>query len=697
MGAVPGLRLRGSPDANPPGECDNPPMTPAGLPRLHAFPLIMAAAGWLMAAAFIGVMALIDYRLSQVGRNDLTQMRGAGLLWIAPILSAATVGSALMIRRPRHPAGWLFLLFGVTLAATGVIDTYAAYGAVARRGSVPAADLVAVVGDLTFIPWLMILTLILLVTPGGWGNSPRWRIAAWAAMVSGAAAILLHLLEPYRGDYESLGVIHNPLAISRLTGPLQVAGTVALIVLHVVLVGSAAAIVFRFRRAKDGRGRQLRWMAFAAIPFPVLVVGAFVAATLDNQLLLGIMAGGFVAIIPIAAGLAIEQDQLYDADRLLSRGLTYSLLTALLVGCYAVVVVFVGQSLGDLGGNSQAPVVIATLATVSVTAPLRRWLQDGVDRRFHRRRFEAVTTVQRFVRDPSPTVSLEDVLRAATGDPTLAVVYWVEDRALWVTADGETGAVGEPFVEVARNGMPLARISFDPGRTERTVVEAASAAGLSELENARLRAAIALQLVEVRESRSRIVEAQLAERRKIERNLHDGAQQRLLALALQLRAAEVSGDQARAMQTLGSAIDEIQVAVRELRDLANGLHPSVLTDGGLQAALDTLAAHTAVNVRLEATAQRFAPATEEAAWFIACEAVTNAVKHAVSTMVEIRACEKDGCLLLVIEDDGIGGADPAGHGLRGIADRAEAAGGRLRVEARPGGGTIVAAELPCAL
>ena len=289
------------------------------------------------------------------------------------------------------------------------------------------------------------------------------------------------------------------------------------------------------------------------------------------------------------------------------------------------------------------------------------------------------------------------MLRAATGDPTLAVVYWVEDRALWVTADGETGAVGEPFVEVARNGLPLARISFDPGRTERTVVEAASAAGLSELENARLRAAIALQLVEVRESRSRIVEAQLAERRKIERNLHDGAQQRLLALALQLRAAEISGDQARAMQTLGSAVDEIQVAVRELRDLANGLHPSVLSDGGLQAALETLAVHTAVNVRLEATAQRFAPATEEAAWFIACEAVTNAVKHAVSTMVEIRTCEKDGCLLLVIEDDGIGGADPAGRGLRGIADRAEAAGGRLRVEARPGGGTIVAAELPCAL
>jgi signal transduction histidine kinase len=602
-----------------------------------------------------------------------------------------------MIRRPRHPAGWLFLSLAIAITASGVIDGYAAYGAVARRGSLPAADFVAVVGDLTFIPWLMILTLILLVTPGGRVHGPRWRIAAWAAMVSGAAAVVLHLLEPYRGDYASLGLIHNPIALNSLATPLQMAGFVALIVLQAVLLAAAAAIVFRFRRAKDGPRRQLRWMAFAAIPFPVLVVGAFVAASLDNQVLHAIMAGGFLAIIPIAAGLAIEQDHLYDADRLLSRGLTYGLLTALVVGCYAVVVVFVGDSLGDLGGSSQVPAVVATLAAISVAMPLRRWLQDGIDRRFNRRRFEAIATVQRFIRDPSPGVSLEEVLCAAIGDPVLAVAYWIEDRTLWVTASGEPAVADELFVEVTRNGMPLARICFNPVRAERTVVEAVSAAALSELENARLRAAIALQLVEVRESRSRIVEAQLAERRKIERNLHDGAQQRLLALALQLRAAEISGDPLRAMQTLGGAVDEIQVAVRELRDLANGLHPSVLTDGGLGAALDTLAAHTAVNIHLETTGQRFAPATEEAAWFIACEAVSNAVKHAVPTMVEIRACEQNGRLLLLIEDDGIGGADPAGRGLRGIADRAEAAGGRLRVEARPGGGTIVAAELPCAL
>lgn len=672
-------------------------MTTAIARRRPALPTVMAIGGWLTVAALIGVIAFIDHRLSEVGRSDLQQLRGASGLYLVPILSAATVGSALTIRRPGHPAGWLFLALAVAVTASGVLDGYAAYGAVARRGSLGAADVVAVVGDLTFIPWIMILTLILLVTPTGRVNGRRWRIAAWVAMVSGTVAIVVHLLEPYRGDYASLGVIRNPVALDSVAGTLRTTSLVSVVILHAVLLAAAGAIVLRFRRSKGGLRRQLRWMAFAAIPFPALVIGAFVAASLGNEVLLSITAGGFLAVIPIAAGLAIEQDHLYDADRLLSRGLTYGLLTALVVACYAVVVVFVGESLGDLGGSSQVPAVVATLAAMSAAIPLRRWIQDGIDRRFNRRRFEAVATVQRFVRDPSPGISLEDVLRSAIGDPGLAVAYWIEERALWVTAGGEQGALVEPCLEVERNESPLARICFDPARAERTVVEAVSAAALSELENARLRAAIALQLVEVRESRSRIVEAQLAERRKIERNLHDGAQQRLLALALQLRAAEISGDPARAMQTLGSAVDEIQLAVRELRDLANGLHPSVLTDGGLHAALDTLAAHAAVNVRLEATAQRFAPATEEAAWFIACEAVTNAVKHAGPTVVEIRLCEERGRLLLVIEDDGIGGADPAGRGLRGIADRAEAAGGRLRVEARPGGGTIVAAELPCAL
>jgi signal transduction histidine kinase len=248
---------------------------------------------------------------------------------------------------------------------------------------------------------------------------------------------------------------------------------------------------------------------------------------------------------------------------------------------------------------------------------------------------------------------------------------------------------------VQRRGVLLAAIGFDGARVERRTAEEAAAEARAELENARHRATIARQLVEVRESRARIVAAQLAERRKIERNLHDGAQQRLLGLALQLRAAEVSQNPDRAWHTIDTAVDQLQQAVGELRDLANGLHPAALSDGGLVAALDDLADRTPLPMRLAVTADRFAPEVEAAAWFIACEAVANAVKHAAPRSVAIWVRQKDDLLQLEIADDGVGGADPAGQGLRGIADRAEAAGGRLAVEARPGGGTVVIAELPC--
>jgi len=227
-----------------------------------------------------------------------------------------------------------------------------------------------------------------------------------------------------------------------------------------------------------------------------------------------------------------------------------------------------------------------------------------------------------------------------------------------------------------------------------------AAAAAAELENVALRAAVALQLSEVRDSRARIVATQLAERHRIERNLHDGAQQRLLALAFQLRAAQLRADDSDAGRALSHDLDvavaELQAAVAELRALANGLHPALLTDGGLAAALEDLAARAPVPVHLHVTPDRFTPAVEAAAWFVACEAVANSVKHAHAGAVEIVAARRNGSLHVAIRDDGVGGADPMGPGLRGLSDRAEAVGGRLRIGPGPSGrGTEVDLELPC--
>ncbi len=664
----------------------------SGWRRLR-FPLAAVVVGWLGIATCVGVGQFLDHRLSEVGRDDLVLSYEVVVGFVVAILSAAVVGSALILRRPRHPVGWLYLVLAVSVSSSAILDSYTLYGGVARPGSLPATWLVGVLADAIFIPWLALLAFVLLLTPAGRFTSRTARLAGMAAAVGGVVALGAALFRPYRGQYADLGTIENPLAREGLADPLAVVGTIALVVLHLGLLTGAALLLLRFRNARDPAGSRLRWLALAAIPFAILVVGAWVAATMDNQVVLALAGGGFLAIIPIAAGLAIERDRLYDVDRLLSRGLTYSLLTAGLVTCYAVVVLVVGEA---VGGDSQLPTVVATLVTVSLALPARRGLQQALDRRFNRRQFEAVAAMRRFVREPSPSTTVEQALRAALDDDSVGISYWIDERDCWVDEKGNAVAPSVDAMAVDRRGARIAAVRVDSQRTERSTVEAVIAEALPELENARLRAAIALQLVEVRESRARIVAAQVAERRKLERNLHDGAQQRLLATALHLRAAEVGDDPVAMRATLDEAVQQLQLAVSDLRELANGLHPSVLADGGLAAALDDLAARTPVAVRLNVTAERFPAAVEEAAWYVACEAVTNAVKHAGPKLIDIAACRREDRLQLRVEDDGCGGADPRGNGLRGIADRAEAAGGWLTVGERPAGGTVVTAELPCA-
>ncbi|MEX1103360.1 MAG: histidine kinase [Dehalococcoidia bacterium] len=661
---------------------------------VQALSYVAAIGAWLAIAACLAAGLVLDEKLRDAGRGDLVGSE-AGFLYLIPMASAAAVGSVLVVRRPGHPVGWLFLAFAVVLPGSFVLDQYAAYGALARRGSLPAADFVAVVGDQIFIPWLMLPALILLLTPTGRLTVRPSRLAGLAIVGGGAVAFTAAMFRPYRGAHQSLGLIENPLALDEISGPLSIVGWTALVIMHLGVIAAAVLLAVRFWTAQGDERRQLRWLALAAIPFPILVVGAFVAAVLNQELILTFLAAGFVAAIPVAALLAIEQYRLYDVDRLLSRGLTYSLLTALLVGCYAVVVIFVSEALGGLAGSSQIAAVVATLAVVSLANPARRRLQDALDRRFNRRRFDAVATVRRHVADPARDVPLDHVLRDALSDPGLRVAYWIEDRELWVGQDGLQATPPPDALLVEHAGLALASVSLDAARADLATARAVVAAARPELENERLRAAIALQLAEVRESRGRIVAAQQAERERIERNLHDGAQQRLLALALELRAAEVSGEPGRAQSTLRRGVDELQLAIQELRDLANGLRPAALQDGGLAAALDMLANRTPIAVRVTATDRRFEPALEEAAWFIACESVANAVKHARPTGIDIYAGADNGCLVLTVADDGSGGADPAGRGLRGIADRAEAAGGRLVVSDRAEGGTLVLAELPC--
>jgi signal transduction histidine kinase len=252
---------------------------------------------------------------------------------------------------------------------------------------------------------------------------------------------------------------------------------------------------------------------------------------------------------------------------------------------------------------------------------------------------------------------------------------------------------------VTRAGIPLGLVLHGPIDEERPgrLEEAVEAAGLA-IEIVRLRVELRRQLEQVEASRTRIVAAGYAERRRIERDLHDGAQQRLVSIGLTLRHAqhELGAGANGARGLLDGAVDEIARAIEELRELARGVRPAQL-DAGLAPALAEIAARARLPVEVRTCGARFPEDVEAAAFFIASEALTNAVKHARASRVTLSAESVDGALVVSVGDDGIGGAAPSrGSGLRGLADRVEAHGGTLSLESVEGRGTMLIAELPCA-
>jgi signal transduction histidine kinase len=652
-----------------------------------------SALAWALAATSLVVAVLFDRRLGGIGRPDLETFAVETCVLVAAIASALVVGSVLSVRRPEHPVGWLFLALGVSMSAAGAIDGYAAYGAVARPGVLPAAGAAAHLGDVSFVPWLVIVAAVLHLTPTGSALTRRWALALRVTVVAGVLAVLSGVFGDRTLDppFDEVG---NPWAIDSLVTPLRLVGAVATTAVGLGLILGGVSMVTRYGRSVGADRQRLRWMYLAAAPLPLLVPAAFVSAWSGHPVALLVATGGFVVTVPVAAGLAIARFHLYEVDRILSRTFTYLALSALLAATYAAVVVATGRALSGLADSSAVAAVIATLVAVTVASPARTAIQDGLDRRFDRRRFEAVRLVQDWSRSPDGG-EVDDVVRRAVDDPTLAVSYWSPRRGRWSTAEGMPTSPDADAVEVVREGRPVARVSFDSTTVDRGIIEAVCAVAASELDNAGLRAAISAQLVEVNESRARIAAAQTAERRRLERNLHDGAQQRLLALAMRLQAAQLNGSSDRLSEALADGVEELQATTAELRDLANGLHPAMLSDGGIAAALDDLARRSPMPIDINAIDARFDPEIEACAWFVACEAVTNAQKHSGASLIAIHVDVPDGWLDLTVEDDGRGGADRHGSGLQGIRDRAEAAGGTLDVGDRPSGGTRIHARLPC--
>jgi signal transduction histidine kinase len=316
-----------------------------------------------------------------------------------------------------------------------------------------------------------------------------------------------------------------------------------------------------------------------------------------------------------------------------------------------------------------------------------------------RTHFFRTTTMARLIEQLAADRDVRDALADALGDPTLEVAYWLPERG-YVDREGHPADEdGRSVTEIEHEGRCVGALLHAAvlEETPDLLFEAAAAAGLA-MENARLEVELRARLEALKASRARLVEAGDAERRRLGRDLHDGAQQRLVALMIELQLArenfEKQPDIAREM--IDSAFGNAQAAVGELRDLASGIHPAVLSQRGLEAGLESLASRAPIPVEIDSDLdQRFPLPVETAAYFVVAEALTNVAKYAQATYVAVTVRRDDGCALLDIRDDGVGGADiGGGSGLRGLADRVGALDGTLDVHSPPGAGTVIKARIP---
>jgi len=626
-------------------------------------------------------------------------------LWFLPFLYAALlapviVGLLIANRQPRNVIAWIMLLGPV-----GLVGPWVTLAIALGEGW-------ALQVDRANWPFLYAWPIaVAFVFPDGRLLSPRWRWGVTLAVFSFAGFMTLAMFDPspFYGDDAA---IPNPLAGNTVGETLRVdvLNWVFLFGMLASLCAGAYAIRLRLRRSTGVERLQTLWLAWAASLVPIVLLlcllsgllGYALGVTFVDLIVFPMLLGLWVATAG-AVGVAVTRHGLYTIERLVNRTLVYVSLTALLVAAYAAITIGIGVL---VGGDSPWVIAPATLAVAVAFRPLRARIQDLVDRRYRRARYEGVRLVRAFedeVRDGRRAPEeIGTVLGEALGDPLAELYFWLPETEAYADA---TGSIVKDLPsderarrEIERDDARTGVLLHDPTLLERRdLLDGVLAAAALSIEMARLRVEVRLQLAEVEASRTRIVEAGYEERRRLERDLHDGAQQRLVSLGVQLRRLQLSLP--RGAEVLSPAIDqavgEVGATIADLRQIAAGVRPARLDDG-LAAALRDLARSAPVPVDVEAPRERVAASVEAAAYFIACEALTNAVKHGAPSKVAVRAVRENGTLHVSVADDGVGGAVVRrGSGLAGLRDRVAAHGGTFEVVSPHGGGTRVEVAIPC--
>jgi signal transduction histidine kinase len=647
----------------------------------------------------------------------------------------STLG-ALVVRRAGNRIGWMLLGEGLGATVIALTSGYAIVGVLTHPGALPGPKVVGAMSEVVFVPIVTTLELLLMVFPSGALPSRRWRpLVAGAMGITGVAVVGFIVSSRQVGLPAPGGVslqFPNPLAIRSLGHGVSTAllGTLPSFSVFAVLLFAAAAValVVRYRSGDSVLRQQIKWVAslavLAVVCQAVLALALAIAGS-DSPAVLG--AGLLSALvilvgIPIAITIAILKYGLYQIDIIINRTVVYGLLAAALTAIYVTIVVGIGTLAGYGGGP-----VLTTTAAVAIALlfqPLRRRAQRMANRLVYGERATPYQVLSDFAENMAGTLGLDQVLDRmasvlADGTGATRVDVWIRvgsdlrPAATWprdaaapeplaLSNQGELPWIeGATRVVAVRQGDELlGALALQKPRNEplsvgedRLLQHLASQAGLV-LRNARLTAELRAKIDELRASRRRLVEAQDQERRKIERNLHDGAQQRIVALKVQLGLlGRFVGDEERVKLMSQQLQDALQEALEDLRDLARGIYPPLLAEQGLPAALEAQARRAVVKTTVESDGLgRYPQEVEAAVYFCALEAMQNVAKYADAASTVIRLAERDGNLLFEIQDDGRGfKLDGTGYGtgLQGMVDRLDAIGGTLDVTSEPGRGTLV--------
>jgi signal transduction histidine kinase len=698
-------------------------------------PKVIAVGGLvIIVATFLGDVPLQFSLAHAAPLTNSESYGGSGggslpdILFAVSMLLLAPLAALIGVRHPRNPVGWLLLGAIFVIAVTSLIGDYGAYAVLISPG-LPGGVFTVGITAYSWLPFVVLLVVLpLQVFPDGHLLSPRWRWLMWASCVGLVVGTVGNTFSAQSRQLSSFpqfrtGPLSTVFGYSRLALPfLGLCGVLGLV-----------SLVLRYRRSSSDVRHQIRWLLFAGllyvIPFTVFIV---VLATTQISLtpLAAISLLGLVSV-PFAMAIAVLKYRLYNIDIIISRSLVYGSLAVLISAVYVGIAVGIGALIGGGGRPNLWLSILATAIVAVGFAPVRERLQRIANRLVYGRRATPYEVLAAFSERVSETYSVDEVLPRmarvlAEGTVAERAEVWLRgERMLRVAAVWpKESSAPEPIalqgtelpelpgsdliVPVRYQDDLLGALSITKRSGEslspvdrNLIVHLADQAGLM-LKNAGLTADLQARLVELRASRQRLVSAQDEERRRIERNLHDGAQQRLVALKVKLglTAKLLPKDPEQARASIGNLKADADDALETLRDLARGIYPPLLADKGLAAALESQARKALLPVSVEATGiGRYPQEVEAGVYFCVLEALQNVQKYARASRATVTLTQSNGALTVTVTDDGQG-FDPAiarrGSGLLNMADRIDALGGALTVHSALGEGTSLEASLPAA-